>query len=416
MKTKNIWIVSYYTQPPEFDTHLRHRKFADYLRKSGYNVTIISGSFLHAKNINLITGKKKYIECDYNGEKYIHIKTRSYSNNGIGRMLSIFQFAYRLFRLRNFFESPSIIIHNAHVPFDVLVARCAKKLKAKYVVEVWDLWPESFVALGLVRNNNPLLWIAYQMEKNLYRKADRIIFTMEGGKDYIVEKKWDEEHGGPVNLDKVFYINNGLDLKDFELNKQHCRFEDKDLEESGIFKVIYLGSIRLANDIRLLVDAAELLKEYKHIRFLIYGDGTERENLEAYCRQNQINNVIFKQKWVPLKNVPYILSCGSLNVLNYKVNSIERFGGSQGKLFQYMASEKPICSNQVMGYDLILKYEMGIARNLKTPQEYAAAILSFVTMNKADYDLMCGRARRAAEEFDFGRLYERLKKMLDGIK
>ena len=42
---------------------------------------------------------------------------------------------------------------------------------------------------GLVYKKNPLLKLAYWAEYWLYKKADLLIFSMEGGKDYIKEKE-----------------------------------------------------------------------------------------------------------------------------------------------------------------------------------------------------------------------------------
>lgn len=414
-ETKHIWIVNFYTAPPEYDTHLRHRKFANYLIDCGYEVTIISSSFLHGKNIDLIKNGEKYVEFENEGVKYIHIKTKPYVGNGLTRMFSIFLFTLRLYLLKNKFKRPDVVVHNAHVPFDTLVSRCARKLKAKYIVEAWDLWPESFVAFGLIGKNNPFLKIAYYMEKRLYACADSIIFSMEGGKDYIVEKKWDKEQGGPVDLSKVFYINNGVDLSEFEYNKMNYTIEDEDLENQDYFKIIYLGSIRLVNNVQLLIDAAVHLRSCKNIKFLIYGDGDERERLEKYCLDNNLKTVIFKQKWVPLRNVPYILSRSSLNILNYKTNSVDRFGGSQGKLFQYMASGKPICSNQVMGYDPIIKYNIGIAKNFSSAKDYADAIKEIYELPEDEYGKRCQAALDAAKEYDYGILSGRFLQVVEHV-
>ena len=51
-------------------------------------------------------------------------------------------------------------------------------MKAKLVLDVVDLWPESFVTLGLISRNNPLLWIAYLAERWIYKKADIIISSL----------------------------------------------------------------------------------------------------------------------------------------------------------------------------------------------------------------------------------------------
>ena len=66
------------------------------------------------------------------------------------------------------------------------------------MVEILDLWPESFVAYGMISRKNPLLILGYLAEKWLYKKADRIIFSMAEGKDYLIDKGWSLEQGGPL--------------------------------------------------------------------------------------------------------------------------------------------------------------------------------------------------------------------------
>ena len=81
-----------------------------------------------------------------------------------------------------------------------------------------------------------------------------------------------------------------------------------------------------------MIEAAAHLKEYSHIRFLIYGDGSERNRLEAYCQTFNLTSVVFKDKWISLRYVPYVLSCSSLNILNYR-QGFGKYGISSGKFF-----------------------------------------------------------------------------------
>lgn len=413
-KKKKIWIVNYYSSPPEFVSNPRHLKFAYYLIKAGYDVTIISSSYLHKSGINLISDRKKYVKLKYNGLYFIHIKTKCYKGNGLARMFSIFQFAYRLFRYRKKFEKPEVILHNIHIPFDVFIRTCAKKLNAKYIAEAWDLWPDAFVRFGLIRKTNPFIKVAYKIEKRIYKKADRIIFSMEGGKDYIISKAWDKAQGGPVDLNKVHYINNGIDMDEFESNKHLYKIEDTDLENRKYFKVIYLGSIRKVNNLIQLINAAKLLKNYRDIIFLIYGDGNERRLLLKYCKKNSIDNVIFKQKWIALKYVPYVLSHGSLSILNYNDN-FGKYGISSSKFFQYLASGRPIICNVNMKYDIITNHKIGIAKKFNSDQEYADAILTIKNMKTVNYLSMCENSLKLAMQFDYKILSQQLLNVINGL-
>ena len=121
-----------------------------------------------------------------------------------------------------------------------------------------------------------------------------------------------------------------------------------------------------------------------------------------------MSNIIFKQKWIGLKYVPYVVSKSSLNIINYMPSDILKYGGSQGKLFQYLASGKPICSNVKMGYCLINKYNLGIAENFQTAQDYADAILKIARLSKKEYRDMCLRVKSVALDFDYKVLTEKL--------
>ena len=409
---KKIWLINQYAMPPKYESRIQTLKRAEYLIKYGYDVTIISGSYLHNTDINLINDNRKFIEAEYDGIKFIHIKTNNYKGNGIGRFYQLFLFAIRLFFLSKKFDKPDVISQIATVPFGNIIYYVSKRFKAKYIVDIVDLWPESFITYGLISKNNPIVKFAYWAEKWLYERADEIVFSMEGGKDYIVEKRWDIGSGGKIDLKKVHYINNGVDLEDFNSNKIRYITDDDDLVDKDVFKVVYLGSIRLANNIKLLIEAAEILKEHKKIKFFIYGDGDDRETLVNYCKNKQLDNIIFKQKWIELKYVPYVLSKSSLNILNYMPNPILKYGGSQSKSFQYMASGKPICSNVKMGYCPITKHNLGIAKEYKNPKEYASAILSFAEMDSKQYLEMCENSLKTATNYDYKKLTLSFEKII----
>lgn len=408
---KRIWLINHYAMPPELEPRLRTIKFAEYLAKSGYDVTIFGASSMHNMDMNLIAGQEDYIKKTYGILKFVHVRAKLYSNYS-ERVLNLFEFVFRMRKIASSFDKPDIIIHTATVPFGNLMYYLAKKLKAKYFVEVLDLWPESFVMTGIMNRKNPVMPLLYFFEKWLYKRADKLIFSMQGGKDYLLEKGWDTGHGGPIDLDKVYYINNGVDLKDFNHNLTNYTIVDDDLNDEKTFKIVYIGSIRLFNNVRLLVEAAEKLKDRNDIRFLIYGDGDERKSLEEYVRSKGITNVRFKDKFIDKKYIPYLLSKSSINVLNYQQNGIWKYGGSQSKLFQYLASGKPIVSNIVPGYCLIRQYGCGISSEFASAEEYADAFKAIMNLSSADYLTMCRNAKIAAENYDYEKLTNDLINLL----
>jgi glycosyltransferase involved in cell wall biosynthesis len=262
--------------------------------------------------------------------------------------------------------------------------------------------------LGLISEHNPLLPVLYWCEKWLYARANKLVFSMEGGKDYIVEKGWDSSNGGPIALDKVFHINNGVDLGEFMRLKQKYVLDDTDLQDDSTFKVVYIGAIRRFNNVKMLIDAAKLLMNNKSLKVFIYGDGDQRKELESYAEAHSISNVVFKQKFVEKRFIPSIVSRSSLNVINYHQSDIWRYGESQNKMFQYLASGRPICANISPSYSIITRYGCGIAESFESAEQYARAIAWFLDLPTDKYDALCRSAAASARDYDFNVLVDKL--------
>ena len=181
------------------------------------------------------------------------------------------------------------------------------------------------------------------------------------------------------------------------------------------FKVIYTGSIRRANGLELLVDCAERLKDQPNIRFLVYGAGDDVERLRAACRERNIDNLVFKGP-VDKAYIPYILSKSDLNVLNYNPDStvIYRFGSSQNKLFEYLASGKPILSTVKIAYSILEKYNCGIEAEEPTADGVARGILKLYRMTPQQRMQIQENCRVAAAEYDFKRLTQKLMDVIEG--
>ncbi|HBN06388.1 MAG TPA: hypothetical protein DD434_11475 [Bacteroidales bacterium] len=228
---------------------------------------------------------------------------------------------------------------------------------------------------------------------------------MEGGKNYIFHKGWDND----VDVDKVSYINNGIDLEEFKYNKENEIYVDKDLDDELIFKVLYTGSMGQANALDYIIKSAEIIqnKDIKDIKFILFGDGYQRKQLEEYVLEKNIKNVIFKYT-VEKKYIPYILSRGNLNVFTGQNIGLYKYGLSLNKLFDYMASGKPTISNINCCFDLLLKYNCGITVSSGSAEELAKGILKFYNMPKEEYNKYCSNAIKAANDFDFNELTKKL--------
>jgi len=407
----NIWLINHYAVPPKYYPLARTTNFAKYLIRKGYSVTIFAASSIHNSCINLITDRSKKRTETIDGISYVYVKTDTYEGNGKARIINMFQFARRLPAVCQDFPKPDVILASSATPMACMAGiKLAKIYKCKCIAEISDLWPESFVAYGLISSKNPLLKLMFAYEKKMYKKADKIIFTMAGGKDYIIEKGWDFEHGGPIKLNKIYHLNNGVDLEVFDHNKKAFIANDEDIEDENTFKVVYVGAIRSVNKVDKVFEVAKLLKNY-NIKFLLWGRGDQFDFLRQRATDMFLHNVIFKG-YVEKHYIPYIVSKAQLNILFGDHLPIYRFGVSPNKLFDYFASGKPTLLTFKTGYSLIEKYKCGIEIDGFDAKQIAAGILYFKNMNENIYNKYCENARQAAEDFDFKRLTSMLSEII----
>lgn len=411
---KRVWIFNHYAEPPQYEVRVRNNVMAKYLMQAGYDVTIFAASTIHNTDINLITDGSAYIRREYDGLKFVHVKAPNYSGNGISRKINMMLFPFNLWRItRTLGETPDVIVNDLNVMAMDFPFMIAKRYNVPIITEVRDLWPESIIACGLLDRNSLLAKFLYFREKIMYRKSDRVVFSMEGGYDYIKEQGWEKI----LPKAKAEYINNGVDLQVYRENCEKFQIQDADLDDPDTFKVVYAGSIRKANGLEELVECASRLRDYSKIKFLVYGQGDDLEPLRQRCEAEQLHNIVFKGS-VAKDYIPYILSKSNLNVLNYNAGTVDvyRFGSSQNKLFEYFASGKPVLSNVSIAYSLIDRYECGISENLTTGEQYAEAVLKLYNLSKEDYERMCENARQAANDFDFKTLTEKLMTLIESIE
>lgn len=411
-----IWLINQYNSPPEFGHLNRHFNFGKYLNRMGQEPSVFVGSSLHNTKTQMIKDDSIIVKYENSEFPYYFIKTCSYASSKLKRIYAMFEFYVNTMKSVKGFDKPDVILGSSAHPLAALAAiRLSKKYGCQSIVEVRDLWPESFVAYKFLSRNNPILRLLYAGERWIYENSDKLIFTMEGGKDYIIDRGWDLKNGGKIDLNKVHHINNGVDLEVFNYNKVHYQLDDKDLTNKDIFKVIYTGSIRQVNNVKIIVNVAFELKKmgYQNVKFLIYGDGSNRISLEKYCFENNIDNVVFKGH-TDKKYIPYILCKSDLNIIHFDQNNIKKYGASLNKMFEYFASGKPIISDCRFGYDLIERYKCGITFDDTDASRFANEIVSVLNMPQHEYEKICENSLKAANDYSYDQLAKKLVLVING--
>lgn len=412
---KNIWLVNKYAMPPQYESRLRTIKFAHYLQEMGYRVTIFGSSVMHNMDIDLIEGEEKYIERQYDDLRFVHVKSSQYKKTaGISRVWSDIQFHYRLVNLAKKFEKPDLVVATTFPLISNPLLKYCKKHDIRYITEVLDWWPDDFIDFGLMSAKNPMMKYLFWRAKKNYAESDATVFSIEGRIEYLKDKKWDAEQGGPVEMSRMFYINNGVDLADFDSWVNQYQVDDEDLKTEKK-RIIYMGAIRMANNICQLIKAAEMLKNRDDVEFLIYGNGEDRKPLIDYCERKKLDKIKFKNEWLDPKYVPFVLSQAYLNILNY-TKGFGKYGISSSKLFQYLASGRPIVCNIDVMYSVIDKYNIGVCHEMKDEQDYANALITILGLSEEKYLAMCKRAREAVKVYDYPNLALQMAEVIKKIE
>ena len=205
----------------------------------------------------------------------------------------------------------------------------SKFRKKPFILEIRNLWPETLIAIGVIKNKNVISFLEHRAQK-LYESATKIVTVTRSFREILIKRNIP-----PIKLETIF---NGITLDMFTnysevTNKELSRF----LEDG--YKIGYTGSIGLAQSIITLVQAAERLKG-TDVKFIVVGSGSEQEKLQKMVYERSIKNIrIFPQQ--PKNEIHAIIHMLDLFCVHCKKNELFK-GVIPSKMFEGMIMEKPL--------------------------------------------------------------------------
>ena len=412
-----IWFINQNSYLPEDGPHIRHYTFGKYLSREGHEAFVFAGNELHHSKRRIDTRGADYIEKLSEGVHFFYVRTTHYEKNDYRRILNILSFYRMIFRvgkqIADEYGPPDVIYASSMYPTALVAGiKMAKKYGVKCICEHRDIIPEGFIRDGAIRQNGLIAKCARWFMKRTYIKSDAIVFTMEGGPQYLIDQKMDVGHGGKVDMDKVHYINNGVDLEQSRSDAQQNVLPDEDLDDPDIFKVVYLGAIRFLNNMPLFMETAKILKQRGRgdIKIMMWGTGTKVGEMKEYLKAEGLDNLVLKG-YVDKKYIPGIAKRADLFVGTGNSNSVQ-YGMSFNKLFDYLAAGKPIILPFEVGNSIVAANGAGTELADATPQSMADEIQRFADMDQEAYERYCERARDLAREYDYAVLSKKLERII----
>ncbi len=217
------------------------------------------------------------------------LRTWAYASQTRGflrRLLNYFSFAFLAtwFGIWRAGKQDVVVVESPPLFLGIAGVILSRLRRAPMMLNVSDLWPESAVAMGILRNR-AIIRAATALEDYLYRNS----CTITGQSQGIVRDIKARVPKIPVEL-----ITNGVDPDRFVLSagkrdemRRHFGFGERSV-------VGYTGLHGLAQDLDTVLESARrLAKSNPEILFAFFGDGPEKRRLQASAKQRDLENVRF---------------------------------------------------------------------------------------------------------------------------
>jgi len=275
--------------------------------------------------------------------------------------------------------------------------------KTKLIFEVRDLWPDSAIELGELKNK-AFIKSSLKLEKKIYDISEHIIVISENMKNKIIAK------GYPDN--KISIIHNGVDDEFItrKLNADKKIFYNKN---SNKFICVYAGIIGIAQGLEIILEAANRLRD-ADIEFYLIGYGPKLEQLKVMSAKMKLENLTFLGQ-ISRDEIQNYLASADLGIIPLKKKDLFK-GALPSKIFDFMACKLPI----VLGIEgeakeLIENSETGIAYEPENVDELVKTILILKENEQMRNTLSKNGRKIVKEKFNRMKLAEKLEKIIVNI-
>lgn len=392
-----IYVISNYWHFPNEKSSSRYNSVIEMLAREN-TIELITSTFYHTKKI---TRTSNYVNENY---KINLVNEPAYKKNvSLKRILAHVKFKSNVIKFLSKNDKPDLIY--LFIPPTGLaknIVRFAKKNHIKIVIDIQDLWPESFeMLLPKIIVKSVLL----PMKRNAvyaYKKADGVVAVSQ---DFInAVAKYN------INSPKLaLYI--GIDLPYFDFIRN--KFKERNKINNRI-KLVYIGMLGTSYDLITVMRAINFLinNKFDYIDFIIIGDGPEQFKFEQYAKKYSLP-VCFLGRLDYESMIKKLVNCDiAISPLTptSKATIINKHA-------DYLAAGLPIINiqtNNEFNY-LLDMYKAGFHCN---PGDYVelASILKMLTENYELRRITSENSRKLAiEKFDRSTTYLKLNKFIKGV-
>jgi glycosyltransferase involved in cell wall biosynthesis len=371
---------------------------------AGHKVTVISSQPNHPDGI-LYPGYQNSIRKweEASGIRVLRVITYLSANAGFfKRILNYLSYMVSATVLSCLVRKVDVVISTSPHFFCGVAGFLVGFLKRRpWILEIRDLWPESIIAVGAIRNRLVIRALE-SIEAFLYRRADRIVSVTHSFRRHILARG--------VAPERISVLTNGADLSQFQPICKENGIRTK-LNLGRKFIASYIGTHGMAHGLDTILGAADLLREEKDILFLLVGSGAEREHLLARRDEMKLENVLMLPQQ-PKEMMPHILAASDACVVLLKKRDLFK-AVIPSKIFEAMAMERPI----ILGVEgesrrIVEQGNCGVCIEPESERELAETVLWLSRNPAAGIQMGLNGGRFVRERFDRDELAKRYLELI----
>ncbi|MBC8046651.1 MAG: glycosyltransferase family 4 protein [Fimbriimonadaceae bacterium] len=372
----NILLIHQYYLEKHDSGGSRWNEMVKVWAENGHRITVLAGMthYSTGKKHHLFKGKYVYEEEEHKNVRVIRSHVSEKYNTGFaGRLRGYISFVFSsvyagIFRAK---EKYDLIVVSSPPLFVGIAGYFLSRLKRiPYVFEVRDLWPESAIDTGIVKNKL-VIKLAFAAEKFIYKKAKLINVLTPAFKESIIAKK-------NIPAEKIIYIPNAADfnLSEKLLHSFQAQSFRKELGWEDKFVVCYVGAHGVANHLIQVLQTASILKD-SNVLFVLIGDGMQKNMLKEKMYNMQLKNVQFIDP-VPKEEIfKYILAADVGTSVLMKNDTFKTVYSN--KTFDYLSCKKPVLmAIEGVSKKLIEEAQAGLYVEPENPEHFAKQVKAYL--------------------------------------
>ncbi|QDC41239.1 glycosyltransferase family 4 protein [Candidatus Methylopumilus universalis] len=368
----NILIVSQYFYPEHFIIN----DFAIALAEQGANISVLTSNPSYPAGSKYKKYKSyRFVIENYQGVTVYRIPSfPRVKNSFLSLSLTYLSFVFNasIFGFFLFlFKKIDCILVFAPSPITAAIPAIPLKFLKKATLFIWiqDLWPESVISSGYVKNNI-FLRLLTGVVKLIYKQADLLLIQSKSFLPYV--KK--------LTSTKMVYFPNSIKRL---IYKEHSLPKKLRLILNTNFCIVYAGNVGFAQDLKTLVTAAELLAEHKMIKILIVGGGSDSLRIKKMIIEKKLKNIHFFNR-LPFSSMAELFFFAKGLYIGLKDEKHLNVT-IPGKFQAYLAASRPIIvSSSGLISRIVKKNKLGFVCDSSDSEKLASIILKLYNLNDTE--------------------------------